>query len=419
MGKTLVVWGNLTDAANISNNTFACIGGGQQFPGSLSVSGLFLRDAGTFSFLGYNNRRGGGTNTVRFNVAGASGNQVVAQAGTGWLEDTTNTDVVAADTTVQLGFTDSGTNPCYSVVKMCFEASADTVAHQIASNAAVNYDVPSATRFLRFAGTQVADGIATEAQAQVKVRAAGTVESLHVRVSANARTNNSDFTVRVNGSNGAGTVQFGAGVTGVLYDDTHTDAVASGDLLCGSITLSTGTEDLNVTVIACVVRNTAGLSDLFFEAPDGTVGRAASATSHYTPLGGAWPWCNPGTTTEANVSLKVGGFDGTISNLRAYIQSNTYSGSCQIRIFKNGSAALTLTIAAGATGWQENTVDTLQFVAGDTLSYEINGGTAGILVMRVAGITFGPAGGGSAVGGAGAIFASPVFNSRVIQGVAH
>ncbi len=381
-GKSLLVWGNVTNAANIGNSTFAAIGGGIIFPGATGTQAVSIREAGTFSYMAHNRRTpGSGSSTTRLQVNGSNVTSVVTQSATGYLEDTTHTDTISANDTVQTAFTDGSTNPSYSLVKLVFGASSDTICYHIASGDVTNYDAASSTRFIKFAGQQVADGSTNEAQQQLKMRAAGTVESFQCNVTSNARVNTSTLNIRVNGSAVNGTLSIGAGVTGRIVDDSNTDTIAAGDLLCAGITLSTGVEDLNLGNVACMVRTTTGASDLWYE-PENFVGRNASATANYMPVGGCWII---GNTSEGAASLKPG-FNCTISNLRTYISSNSYSGSSTIKVMKNGSAVLTLTINAGATGWQENTSDSVSIAAGDTISYECVGGTTGALVFRHIGI---------------------------------
>jgi hypothetical protein len=387
-GKTLMVFGGLTPAITFNNGVFGPISGAANFGGTTGQMAISFRESGVISKLAYNNLSGSGTETVRVNKNGASGNGVVSQAGPGYGQDNANTDTIAANDTVQIGFADTGTNPAFTLVKTVFQADADTISHYgtggtLGQN---NYDVASSTRFINIQGYQIADGSTTEANQQHKVRAAGTLESLQVNIISNARTNDSVFRSRINGAFGASIITVGAGVTGRLTDDTNTDALADGDLYCISITLLTGTEDLQVGIVNCIIRTTTGFSDLWFQ-PDGP-SRGASATPHYWPIGGSWDYIS--TTTESQASLQPG-FDGTISRLRCYVSANTYTGSCTIKVFINGVAGLTLTIAAGATGWQENSADTLDFTATDTLSYQIVGGTANAITIRNVGITIGDA----------------------------
>lgn len=97
-----------------------------------------------------------------------------------------------------------------------------------------------ATNFLGFGTGNVT---ATEANAQLKAPRAGTLQNMHIYVSANAGTAGS---IRINiGGSTSGITVDPASSTGVLSDTSNTAAVSAGDLL--SIRVS---HDGNITVEA-------------------------------------------------------------------------------------------------------------------------------------------------------------------------
>lgn len=373
MGRALQVFSN--NQVAVGTNSGTPIFGGDVAATEANTTASW-RQAGTFTRLGRRNLGGNGTNTTRLRVGGGNGNNVLSAAGTGWLEDTSNSDTIVANTTVAILNTDTGTSPTYGCWKILFTASGDHCAYHGAAGTAVVYDVASSTRFLSFSGLPLADGAAAEATTQLRVRSGTALRSFQVRVTANARLNTSDFRSRKNGANGNCLVQFATLVTGLVIDDANSDTLASGDLVNASITLGAGVEDLTVSICGCAQTNSsAPESDLTLYTNSS---RTASATPNYLPLGGNTALTTE--TTEADVNLQPG-FPGRIRNLRANVSANTYTGACTIRVFKNGAAALTLSIAAGATGFQENSTDTLDFLPTDTLSYEIVGGTANSITI--------------------------------------
>lgn len=382
MGKAL--HGAVVNSA--ANNSFGTPCGGTTTNTTEGNIQMSFRQAGTFSLLGFNNQTGDGTNTVRFRPGGGDGNQVVARVGAGWQQDVSNTDVISANTLISFGYTDTGTNPSYTPVIVVFQASGDHCCYHVCSSGTVRvFDVASATRFVALDGALVADGTATEAEAQLMCRATGTMRSFQVRVTANARVNQSDWRTRLNGGNGAGLVSYAAGATGLVVDDSNTDTIADGDLINASVTLGTGVEDLTVTLVGAAITASSGAtSDLFRWSQFAGLSRSATATAFYFPLVGFGAInLKP---TEADTTIRAG-FNGTASKLRNYITANTNTDSCTITFRKNAGAGITQTIASGATGWLENSSDTCTFDTDDDICYEIVGGGTGNITHKAAAVS--------------------------------
>jgi hypothetical protein len=375
MGKALHVWANSKQTVATATKSFICAGGLSSTEADAQAQ---FRQAGTFTNLGRMNVGGNGTNTIRLRVAGGNGNLVTAAAGTGWLADDINSDTIAANTLINLLFSDTGTSPSYGVVKTVFAASGDHCAYAAGGGPATIYDLASTTQFIRFAGNHVVDGEATRANCQFKARPGGTMRAFQVNISANARTNNSVFASDIAGASGNSSITFAAGVTGlVVEDDAVTDTIADGALYCASITLDTGDEDLAVRLVACAITNaTVDKSDVALKV---STTRAASATAHYFALGG---WQGGVDTTEANVTLRPG-FAGTASNLRIYLSANTYSVNGTLSMRKNGADVITVPITLlGGAAWYENTTDSATFLATDDLCFAIVGGTTASITIE-------------------------------------
>ena len=213
-----------------------------------------------------------------------------------------------------------------------------------------------------------------------------TFDALQVRVSANARTNNSVFKNRINGADGTGSITFGAGVTGLLSDTAIGDAITDGQTVNASITLLTGVEDLTVSLVIGTFKSSTNKSETF----GGTVGglaRAASSTAHYMPIGGYYPDLTS-VGSDANARIKPG-FAAVVSNLRCYLSANTYSVNGTLKLIQNGTAVITTDITLlGGAGWYENTADTITIDADDELSFEFDEGTTGSITIHSIGITF-------------------------------
>lgn len=329
---------------------------------------------------------GSGTNNFQFRDAGANGSQLATRAGAGVCEDTVNTDTLTAGDLFNIAYTDTGSNSTISWMAANIEFASGYGAIQgAAAYTGVVFDVASATRFIGLAGDLAADGEATEANVGFKVRGYTTFEALQVRVSANARTNDSVFRNRINSANGTGTITFAAAETGLKTALGLADAITAGQIINASITLGTGVEDLTVRFVATTLKSTSTKQDVWSQQFGGT-NRAASATANYVPIMGFMPSIAT-TLTEAETRMKPG-FAGTASNLRCYLSANTYTVFGTLILMKNGVAAITLNITAlGGAAWYENTSDTVAFDDDDEFSLEFDEGTSGNITIQMAGLT--------------------------------
>ena len=359
---------------------------GMAFNGATEAQSQYqATEQATFSGLrGVIASGGSGTNTFRFRNNGADGNQVQAVVGAVAFEDTTNSDTVSAGNTFNGGYTDTGTDSLVRTiaVNVAF-ASGHGNFHTVSGAANVVMDVASSTRYLPIQGACAADGTATIANAQYKVREYTSIEAFQVRINANARLNNSVFSVNVNGVDTGTAITFATTVTGLQVVTGMGISLSPGDLVCISMTLGTGVEDLSFGFAGVTMKSTANASAAGFGTQAGSA-RAASATPDYYSFG------TGGSTTETSTAVKVG-FAARCTNLRCYLSANTYTGAATLKLMVNGAAVLTTTItASGGAGWYENTTDTANIDADDVVSFEIDEGTSGSITIHQIWITFGP-----------------------------
>ena len=371
MGKALMATGSLVaitsaDECNVFTSTDSLGETAQSYSAT---------EACRFSRLGINITAGGsGTNNWQFRKNGANGNQLASRAGTGSVEDAINTDLLAATDTFNLAYTDTGTDSTQAWRKMNVEFIARhgkfCAMHASAGGVC---DAESATRFLSVnGGFNLADGATTEAEAAFKNRAYDIFAAMQVRVSANARVNDSVFKNRINSGDGTASITFGAGVTGLLTHVGLSDAIADGQVVGASLTLLAGLEDLTLIFVGATLISTANKSDCVTQSLAGTA-RTASATANYFTLGGA----SVIHTTDAAARVKPG-FIGRASNLRCYVGANTYTGNATLKLYQNGAAVITVTITAGAANqWFEDASTIVDFDADDEFSFELDEGTSG------------------------------------------
>ena len=385
MGKALIV--GVPGAALSSGAEFNSFG-------SASISTteannqLSCTEGATFSNMRASITSGNsGTATFTFRDAGADGSETFQITGTGANEDTVNTDVLSAGDLFNIAYTDTGTNStlAWLVANVAF-ASGHGNFHGACRYAGSVFDAPSATRFIQFYGSLINDGVTGEASTQWKARAYTSWEAMQVRVTANARTNNSDFTNRIDGAPGSLLCQFTTGATGLITDSSPADSLADGSLLNFAITLDTGVEDLAVVSVVATVKSTSTKSETIIGEIDG-LDRPASATANYIPIGGYFATLG---TSETAARIKPG-FAAVVSNLRCYLSANTYTGNGTLKLYQNGIAVITSTItASGGAAWYENTSDTITIDADDELSFEFDEGTSGSITIHSAGIMFAP-----------------------------
>lgn len=389
MGKALMVVRESNETGLTTGDEIALLGT-TTASATEALARVIASEACTISGLrGAIYQGGSGTNTFQFRKNGVNGNQVGSRVGTGAWADTTNSDSLAANDEFNIAYTDDGTDSvCWCAANIEFSSGHGNIHGS--DGPGLILDVDSSTRFLPLSGSINSDGTATEANVQWKNRGYTSWEALQTRVHANARTSTSTFKNRINGADGGFQIDFAAGVTGTVLDTSTASSLADGDLINISVTLGAGAaEDLTVGFFAGTFKSSTYKSETWTGHQNGAT-RTASATAHYLVPGGAIPNAiGVLTPSESNSRVKVG-FAAIVSNLRCYVSANTYTGNCTIKLFKNGSSAITLTISASGTGWQENSSDTVIINDTDELSFEIDEGTANSITIHSIGITFSP-----------------------------
>lgn len=378
MGKALIV----SSSSAITTGTYGPLSG-NSFNATESQSTFEISESCTLTNLRCNITSGGsGSNTTRLRKNAANGNLVATRTGVGLVADTSNSDSLVSGDDVDYSFTSAGTAPAQTTTVNVEFASGHGNYHYAASAGTVIMDVASSTRYIGLAGALLADGAATETDVSFKNRAYTSIEAFQVNVVANARVNSSTFKNRINAADGTGLITVGSGLTGLFTDTAVGDSLSAGDLLSYSMALGTGVEDMRIGVVGGTFKSSVTKSEAIMHAPSGSA-RTASATPTYFRPGG-----NITTSaTEADVSVTPG-FAATCMNLRCYVSANTYSGSATLKLMVNGAAQITLTISAGATGWLENTSDTFVIDDNDTVSFEVDEGTANSATFRYMAITF-------------------------------
>lgn len=190
---------------------------------------------------------------LRSRKNGANGNMLITvpAGATGYFEDTTNSDSLAAGDNFNYAFT-TGTGAgtiSWSTISAFLTPTGTIMTPLLAAsnNATVTFAV--GTLFHPFGGS-ILGTIASEANAYTKYNYSATLSNLFLSVSANTHTGTRTINFRKNGANGNQTFTISAGATGYFEDTTNTDAVVANDLV--NMQLSGGTTGVLSVIMAGV-----------------------------------------------------------------------------------------------------------------------------------------------------------------------
>lgn len=170
------------------------------------------------------------TTTFTSRVNGADGNQTIpiTATSTGWFEDASNTDSLAAGDTFNYKIvTSTGLGTISFFPPICILTDATSTVN-ILANSSGNLNT-NQTRFVSL-GSGVLES--TEANAEIKMRGTGTISKVNIDVTAASSNQDATYTVRKNGADTAITFTVTAGVTGQYGDNANSFTYADGDLIC-------------------------------------------------------------------------------------------------------------------------------------------------------------------------------------------
>ncbi len=326
------------------------------------------RSGGTFSNMSVLIAVNGssGNDTINLREDGSSVNQTIAITGTatGNFEDTTNTDTatVGNDYSYQIINGSGGTLEAYPFI--IFDATTNTVAVYGGSPSS-GLAAADLTRF--FALEADANNIteATEADAQTKIKAAGTWKNLGIFASS-VRSSATTFAVRIGGSDGNQSVS----VTGTGYteDTSSTDTLNADDLINLRITTITGTGNCSPEVQKTEIEYTTTPFNLPSGMPTSLQESIAfNVTTYFTPFTITFP-----NTTEALQECEIP-LNTFVKNLQAHAITNSIATSATtINTRKNRTDGdNSLSISAAATGYFEDTSNTDSYNDEDDMDYQI------------------------------------------------
>lgn len=236
----------------------------------------------------------------------------------------------------------------------------------------------SATRYMMIGACHASgvSGFTTEADAQLKIRAAGKLSRLSIRVKTNGRSTNSTVTTRKNAAAGAGSITITASTTGIFEDTSFTDTVAADDLINLRHVTGSGTGSQVITHGLMRFIPTSGtVAPLCYSFRNtGGLGFSTASTTVYAGMHGSHA-ANTQPTTEARLQVKTK-VTQVISHARVYVLSNTRTTNGSVKFRKNGADGnLNVTITASTAGQFEDTSNSDSPAVDDLINWSITTGT--------------------------------------------
>lgn len=375
---------------NISTTTNFALG--NTYINSISTENqaqVTWRTGGTFSklYARISTNSVTASSTIKYRVGAANGNQLVTigSGATGEFQDNVNTDSVSAGNQVnyQIVTGATGTNINVNIIAVLFAptTTANTINRLTGIVGGTDTSV-NTTYYNTIAGqTSIAlTGQTTEANAQFKNKTAATLQNLYAYISANTASV-ATATSRVNSVAGNLTVSIGSGTTGAFEDTTHSDTIASGDLINYAFN-STVTTSITLATLSVEYLTTSGKTHFPSGSFSGYTTINANSTRYITVGGGIRP---SAIESFAEVKAQVA---FTASNLECFIQTNTVTASTTVKFRKNtANGNQILTIGSGTTGYFEDTINSDSVAATDEINYQIiTGATGTSLIMNTLGI---------------------------------
>lgn len=322
------------------------------------------------------------TSTARLRKNGANTALVVSMTAstTGNFEDTTNTDntIVAGDD-LNYSIVTGATGTSINVNRMSFvfdQTDDTTITHtKLGSNLdGASFASASSSTFCTVIGGTSFN--TTESNVQRRIKKAGSLKFLDVRILTNARTTATTIITRKNGADGAQSVSIGSTATGKFEDTTNTDTVATDDLFDYKLTTGTGTQSITIHHIACSFESST--TDVPLIISHASSGITSTSSPRYFPAAGN---VSSTLTTETDALTKIR-LDGVISNLSIHVGANTTTVATGRLRINQANSSLSVSIGSGATGHFEDTTNTGTIASGDIVTYSITYTSGTSLTVR-------------------------------------
>lgn len=330
------------------------------------------------------------TNTIfRVRKNGANGNGIltVGSGASGFFEDASNTDSLAAGDDLGASVTTStggGTIVVDGIWAALETASGGfTVHHMTSANSfACSFSTNSARFYSAVSGGIGLNYSTTEADKAATVRNSGVFRRMFIDVNANARITNTIFSMRVNNADGAQSITVGAGGTGFFEDASNSDAVASGNTANFSGLTSTGGGTISLVRWGATYDGNDNQCDMY-AFNNASVQRIGSSTDIFPSWFGSLSVAN----TVENQGKTRFPMAARLDKLRVKVFSNN-TNSITYRLRKNGADGnQAVTINAGGSGLFEDASSVDDVVAGDDVNLKgsslTNTGSYAYMALRI------------------------------------
>lgn len=309
--------------------------------------------------------------TTRGRLNGVNGNIVATETSgaTGEFEDVTHSDTIADGDL----YTIAGTGPGLAQTSNQIgghgfhyaATSVETLALGGITRASSNTAAGNFFSGLLGGGTG-SNLSSTESTMTSKARAPGTFSFLRSNVTVAKSGATWTFNYRANSLNGNGTTSYASGATGIVEDTTHSDTIASGDILD---IMNTSTAATVTTVVQAQGLFLAS-AHLWDTASITTVTNGGSAGTFYVLCGITTP-----IATEANAQHRLR-FATVAQKMRARVDGNPTTGFTFTSRKNTAAGNQTMVIGSAATGAFEDTTHTDTIVAGDLLCIGVGTSTS-------------------------------------------
>jgi hypothetical protein len=223
--------------------------------------------AGTYRNLGVRITANSRTNTttVRLRKNGANGNQAasITSSGTGWFEDTSNTDSVVANDLINYSIVNgTGTSAIsYAMISVEYQSTTNPGLGRLGGGYYQTVAYARATNFYLPISGALRTGRSTESESQIRVQQTYGFKGLTMKVTQNSITNTSTLTLRLAGADTALMATATAATTGTYSDLSDTVTASVNDLANLELTTGTGSGSQTISLINVSLWSTiAGVS---------------------------------------------------------------------------------------------------------------------------------------------------------------
>lgn len=330
-----------------------------------------IRDDGVFSNLRLNVITEGfsANATWRTRINNADGAQSIVYQVTGVLEDTVNTDTVAAGDEMNYQHVPPATGQMvYSFCQMIFTPTTTTDCVTGMSGTNASTAAASTTNYHNL-NSQTSFSVTTESQANTEQRKTGVFRNFQINISSNARTTTTTIRTRLAAANGGQSIAFTT-QTGIIEDTVGSDSVIAGNDFNFQSVTGTGTQSVSLFMAVFFV-STAGIQQYISGRTAGFIIDGDDVTSYLSIQGGIG---DSETTTEAQASAKVP--EATVfSELTINVTGNTMDGAeTNVFTFMDDTVATTIVVnnTSTQTGIISDSVNTASVAADSLVDIQLN-----------------------------------------------